>query len=944
MEAPISIVGSICGSIADIATENAVGPITRQLSYFFKHKTKFQNLRTKVQELKDAAQRVQQSVHQATMNGEKIFDDVEKWLTAVNEKISDQAAAQLEEDEEKSKRRCFAGCCPDLKSRDQHSKKAQTEAKTIGRLLNEKDQFINRVSYRPSVQAIIINRPVKEYVSFESRTGAFNGVMAALEDIMSTKLECSGWVTPNMLDIQSKIAEKLNLKFDETNVDVRAVRLHQRLRTEKKVLIILDDIWVTLNLEALGVPSADEHKGCKILMTSRTVAVAKRCGGLPIAIATIAKALKHKQNLFEWRNALRQLSKPSEGNFKGIAAEAYSAIELSYKFLDEKVQPIFLLSSIMGHDVVIEDLLRYARGSGLFHDVIGMKETRDEVYLGWLVSTKEDVYEIRSDEDIMRGCNLVSLRNAKSLEVISPGVLSSLTRLEELYLYHSFDRWEVKGIDYPRGNAGLVELQHLSCLTTLEKYENMRVLMLKTERSVKLYDGIKLLLRKAQNIEVVLNSMMLVPCLESLSLCDLTDLEAICDDQLKAGSFGRLRIIEVENCKKLKNLFSSIATELHQFEEIEVSCPVWERLYLKLVSGIEKIWSDDRFHVISFGVQSLTNMTIIKCHKLKYVFTSSMVKSFVNLKTLYSSGCDEMEEVIQGILGEKKEESACSCINLLPKLDYLGLIGLPNLRRFCCGIDIPIEFSSLKEMDIRKCPNLKTLALHCDSTNIDRKSSDNISLNQPQHFFNEKVMLPVLEKLDTKDMDNLERLWPNQFSQHSFSKLTSIQLGVEEIIFESHLQEEKGSSSRAMQSFSPQLIQSDDIISLFPCLTFLVLGGLPNLRSIHRERLTINWPSLEEMGVKGCDKVEILFASQETTRFPIQQPLFWVNQSTFLKLHKLTLGWNAGMKETWHCDGQQLVSHHFPNLEVVKLEDYTDQVLPLPSSPFYLHPIFKHLK
>ncbi|KAK8633856.1 hypothetical protein V6N13_014691 [Hibiscus sabdariffa] len=604
MEAPISIVGSICGSIADIATENAVGPITRQLSYFFKHKTKFQNLRTKVQELKDAAQRVQQSVHQATMNGEKIFDDVEKWLTAVNEKISDQAAAQLEEDEEKSKRR-----------------------------------------------------------------------------------------------------------------------------------------------------------------------------------------------------------------------------EILYDPITE----------------------------------------------------------------------------------------------------------------------GFPDLKHL-CISAVS------------------------------DIEVVLNSMMLVPCLESLSLCDLTDLEAICDDQLKAGSFGRLRIIEVENCKKLKNLFSSIATELHQFEEIEVSCPVWERLYLKLVSGIEKIWSDDRFHVISFGVQSLTNMTIIKCHKLKYVFTSSMVKSFVNLKTLYSSGCDEMEEVIQGILGEKKEESACSCINLLPKLDYLGLIGLPNLRRFCCGIDIPIEFSSLKEMDIRKCPNLKTLALHCDSTNIDRKSSDNISLNQPQHFFNEKVMLPVLEKLDTKDMDNLERLWPNQFSQHSFSKLTSIQLGgcpklldvfpssmltrfrrlnklsiwncksVEEIIFESHLQEEKGSSSRAMQSFSPQLIQSDDIISLFPCLTFLVLGGLPNLRSIHRERLTINWPSLEEMGVKGCDKVEILFASQETTRFPIQQPLFWVNQSTFLKLHKLTLGWNAGMKETWHCDGQQLVSHHFPNLEVVKLEDYTDQVLPLPSSPFYLHPIFKHLK
>ncbi|KAK8502347.1 hypothetical protein V6N12_046133 [Hibiscus sabdariffa] len=1045
-------------------------------------------------------------------------------------------------------------------------------------------------------------------------------------------------------------------------MDVRATRLRQRLKTEKKILLILDDIWATLNLEALGIPAADEHKGCKILMTSRSldvlklmdtpqnlsietlnedeaqnmfkniagsiverpdlqsiaVAVAKRCAGLPIAIATIAKVLKHKQNLFEWKDALRQLSNPSEGNFKGIPAEAYSAIELSYKFLDEKVKQIFLLCSIMSHDVAIEDLLRYARGLGLFHDVKGMEETRDEVLTlvtnlkascllldgsdptrfdmhdvvcdvalsiasrdcGWL--TSGEVSDLPDELDCpnltffsmhgaleipnnffkrmqrlkvlnfanmhftslpssigslktlfslcLRDCDLedivileelkhleildlresritilpkeigqltrlklLDLSNCESLEVISPGVLSSLTRLEELYLYDSFDGWEGEGIDDARSNAGLVELQHLSCLTTLEVHipdvqvmpkddifsaklerykifigddewfwfedegmKTSRMLKLKMKRSnINLYDGIKLLLKKVQSlylhgakddvrkilydpitqgfldlkhlcishvsdIEVVINPMMLVPCLESLSLWNLTDLEAIFDDQLKAGSFDRLRIIEVGDCNKLKNLFSfSIATELHQLEKIQasgcdnmvglivvkeesgdnenlefrklrslkledlnsfkslcysektlesvpclfdkkVSCLVLEELCVKLMNGIEKIWSDDQFHVMSFGVQNSTILNIKVCNKLKYVFTSSMVKSFVHLKTLNVGICDEMEEVIQGILGEKKEGGVCSCISLFPKLDYLTLFDLPKLKRFCCGIDIPIELSSLKELAIWKCPTLKTL--YCDITNIDRKNSDNISLNQSQHFFNDKVILPVLEELSIEDMDNLERLWPNQLSQHSFSKLTSIKLGscpklldvfpsstltrfqrlnqlsiwncesIEEIIFESHAQEE----SRAMQSFSPQLIQSDVIISEFPCLTSLVLGGLPNLRSIHREMLTINWPSLKKMEVNGCDKVEMLFASQETSGFRIQQPLSWVNQSTFPKLHQLTLGWNAGMKETWHSDGQQLVSHHFPNLEVVKLEDYTNQALPLPSYLFTL--------
>ncbi|KAK9017079.1 hypothetical protein V6N11_079565 [Hibiscus sabdariffa] len=804
----------------------------------------------------------------------------------------------------------------------------------------------------------------------------------------------------------------------------------------------------------------------------------------------------------------------------------------------------------------------------------------------WLTLGEEDVFEMWSDEDTMRGCNLVSLRNAKvselpdklecpnptffsmhgaleipnnffmgvpRLKVLNfanmhftslPSSIGSLKTLSSLclidcdledmailqicilYLYHSFDGWEGDGIDDPRSNVCLVELQHLFCLTILEVH-------------------IRDVQAMVSDMKVVLNSMMLVPCLESLSLCSLTDLEAIFDDQLNAGSFDRLRIIEVLNCNTLNNLFSfSIATELHQLEKIEVfncdnmiglivvkeeteeviqgifgdeeridsyislfpkldslklsslpklkrfccgidiliefpslremevwacpvlktlhcditnivgkssdnisvdqpqhlfnekvSCPVLEELWLSQVSGIEKIWKDDNLPVLPFGFQSLTVLKVQRCHKLKYVFASSMVKSFVQLKTLDVSHCNEIKEVIQGILvGE--EEKIDSYTSLFPKLDSLKLTWLSNLRRFCCGIDIPIEFPSLKELKIWDCPLLKTL--RCDSTNIVGKSSDNISVDQPQHLFNEKVSCPGLEKLyldlvngigkiwsgdqihvmsfvvkwkstnivgknsdnisvdqpqhlfnektlhcditnidrkssdkislnqpqrffnekelSIEDMDNLERLWPNQLSQHSFSKLIFLrlkgcpklldvfplgmltrfqrlnQLSIWnckslEIIFESHPQEEKGNNSTTLQSFSPQLIQSDVIAFEFSCLMSLIFEALPNLRSINREMLTVNWPSLKKMEVKSCDKVEILFASQETTRFRIQQPLFWVNQFRFPKLHQLTLGWNVGVKETWHCNGQQLVSHHFPNLEVVQLVNYTDQVV-----------------
>ncbi|KAK8514640.1 hypothetical protein V6N12_057538 [Hibiscus sabdariffa] len=271
------------------ASDSIFRPLAQQLSYLFDHKNKFQDLRSKVQDLKDARERVQQSVDSASRKGEVICDDVQRWLAEVNEKISDRATMQLLEDDEDAKMRSFAGCCPDFKSRYMLGKKAKKEADAITQLLTKKDAF-NTVSYLPTVE---------EYDAFGSRSVAFDGVMVAMED-------------------------------DAINI--------------------------------IGVE------------------VAKRCVGLWIVIATIAKTLKPKENLFEWRDALRQLSKPLERNFKGKRADTYSATELSHKFLEgEEFEPIFLLSSILGHDVTVEDLLRHAIGLVFIHDVNMLEESRDRV-------------------------------------------------------------------------------------------------------------------------------------------------------------------------------------------------------------------------------------------------------------------------------------------------------------------------------------------------------------------------------------------------------------------------------------------------------------------------------------------------------------------------------------------------------------------------------------
>ncbi|KAL5825605.1 hypothetical protein ACOSQ3_021668 [Xanthoceras sorbifolium] len=110
--------------------------------------------------------------------------------------------------------------------------------------------------------------------------------------------------------------------------------------------------------------------------------VAKRCGGLPIAIVTIAKALKDKQ-VHTWRNVLGELIRPSSENLVGsVTAEAYSYIRLSYNHLEtDELKSTFLLCSAMGFtsEASIEDLLRYGMGLRLFKRVYTMAQARDRV-------------------------------------------------------------------------------------------------------------------------------------------------------------------------------------------------------------------------------------------------------------------------------------------------------------------------------------------------------------------------------------------------------------------------------------------------------------------------------------------------------------------------------------------------------------------------------------
>ncbi|KAK8593706.1 hypothetical protein V6N12_045781 [Hibiscus sabdariffa] len=306
MEAVISLIGGKAGELVfDL--------IRQEITYVLNYKSNVENLKEGVDDLKDARQRVQQSVDGAIRQGRKIYKDVDKWLTMADQMISETAETKLKEEEEKANERRFVGLCPNIKSRYLLSKKAEKEAGIIAQLL-EKGRF-DTVSYLPAPQRVCV-RSVNG-----SRAGAFNKVMEALKNDKSAIVGVFGArripmatlvkdivtltegklfdnvivatmsQTPNIEKIQIEIAGNLGLNFDDPRLSPAAKRIQLRDRLQQeKVLVILDNIWVPFDLQDLGIPTRGENMVCKILLTSGNFDVLSSMGVRnPFAINIFSK-------------------------------------------------------------------------------------------------------------------------------------------------------------------------------------------------------------------------------------------------------------------------------------------------------------------------------------------------------------------------------------------------------------------------------------------------------------------------------------------------------------------------------------------------------------------------------------------------------------------------------------------------------------------------------
>lgn len=226
----------------------------------------------------------------------------------------------------------------------------------------------------------------------------------------------------DMQRVQKRIAERLNLEVKmEESFQRTASRLYQRLEKEERFLVIFDDVWEKIDLDCLGIPRPELHKGSKIILTSRfsevcrqmmtdvevkvnvlneeeswelfslsagevvsleqvrpfAEAVARECCGLPLAIITMGSAMRGKAMVELWKHALNKLQR-SVPCIGGIENKVYNPLKWSYDSLESNnARACFLCCALFPEDFSIEvsELVQYWLAESLIDEQNNWEDT-----------------------------------------------------------------------------------------------------------------------------------------------------------------------------------------------------------------------------------------------------------------------------------------------------------------------------------------------------------------------------------------------------------------------------------------------------------------------------------------------------------------------------------------------------------------------------------------
>ncbi|WMV42695.1 hypothetical protein MTR67_036080 [Solanum verrucosum] len=446
MDIAVSVMQWCCGKPLAWAWDE----VKKQCLYCIKYKENAEVFESEATEFLEKVQRLEEAVQRSGRHS--IREELQRQLdksTDVKNKVN-----VLTSDKETA---TSTGCISNYKL----SKRIVKLRKAMMQLLQD-PEFISLVSLQPKAirPRSRAERP-DDFLYFPSRKPTMDEIMNALKDEGRSTVRVYGMggvgktymvkalasralkekkfdqvvvsvvsQTVDLRKIQGDIAHGLGEELTSTEVQDRAEDLRNILNDHGNILLILDDLWETINLSTIGIPQYSESCKCKILITTRQMNVCddldrqysaiqikvlsgddpwtlftqkagdnlkvppgfeeigkkivEECRGLPIALSTIGSAL-YKKDLTYWETAATRLQSSKTASIKedDLNSVIRKCIELSYSFLpNDTCKRVFQMCSFFPEDYNIpkETLTRYGMGLALIPNIERVKEARGDIH------------------------------------------------------------------------------------------------------------------------------------------------------------------------------------------------------------------------------------------------------------------------------------------------------------------------------------------------------------------------------------------------------------------------------------------------------------------------------------------------------------------------------------------------------------------------------------
>nr|GMC55539.1 NBS-LRR type disease resistance protein [Ipomoea batatas] len=550
------------------------------------------------------------------------------------------------------------------------------------------------------------------------------------------------WVTVsqdfNIRKLQDDIIRTVGVTISEENEEQRAAILCNHL-VEKNAVLVLDDVWDNIRLEKLGVPL--RVKGCKLILTTQSLDVchrigcqklfkvnvlneeegwnlfkeiflqddhavlthtierhakelAKKCGGLPLALNTVAASMRGVNDDHIWRNAIKNFQNASL-QMEDLEKNVFEILEFSYNRLnDQRLKECFLYCCLYPEDHHIQkgEIIMKLIAEGLCEDI-------DEGHS--ILKKLVDVFLLEGGK-----CCLPAMKKMKKLRVLNieycegirelPQDMECLVSLQYLYMMGTRKDLEIpkRVISKLRNlkciqsiNCGRFQSEDLNCLPHLQEFWSW-------------FDELHNFNRLVKNLERLNCYNIRVSSEQSLPLGS-----NVKNVHFRGINFTLVLIpanitsLHIEDCEGLNGCMAdylqSIMTNLKELD-------------VKWCTGVEWILNSEQIieNASNTGATPFKSLEVLNLC-MKKLLPHALLQNLKNLEELSVIYCSQLEVVIGGVGGDGEEEGSSNTPIYLPKLKQLLLANLPELKTICNGREMICP--SIEHITIWDCTNVKRM-------------------------------------------------------------------------------------------------------------------------------------------------------------------------------------------------------------------------------------------